>query len=56
MADTDTLRPYRVGDAPSMPDSDRRYLADQLKLISDSIGLLVAVAKKLEARMKAHGI
>ena len=56
MADTDVLRPYRVGDAPSLPDSDRRYLADQLKLISEAIGLLVQTSKKLEARMKAHGI
>jgi len=55
MADTDVLRPYRVGDAPSMPDSDRRYLADQLKLVSEAIGLLVQTVKKLDARMIARG-
>lgn len=56
VADTDNLRAYRVGDAPSLPGSDRRYLADELKRVAEAIGLLIQVAKKLEARMAAHGI
>lgn len=53
MADTDALRAYRVGDAPSLPDSDRRYLAEELKRVSIAIGLLVETTKKLEARIAA---
>lgn len=56
MADTDVLKNYRVGDAPTLPNSDKLYLSEQLKQISITINLLVQVAKKLEARMVAHGI
>lgn len=56
MADTDALKNYRVGDAPSLPNSDKLYLAEQLKQVSIALNLLVQVAKKLEARMAAHGI
>jgi hypothetical protein len=55
LADSDVLRAYRTGDAPSLPDSDKRYLADELKRVSEAIGLLVQVMKKLDARMIAHG-
>jgi hypothetical protein len=56
MADTDRLRDYRVGDNPTLPGSDKRYLQDELRRISDAIGIVVEVMKKLEARMVAHGI
>jgi hypothetical protein len=56
MADTDVLRPYRVGDVPTLPGSDKLYLAAELKRVSEAINLLVQTAKKLEARMTAHGI
>jgi hypothetical protein len=56
MADTDVLRPYKVGDVPALPDGDKLYLAQELKRISQAIGLLVQTMKKLEARMVAHGI
>jgi hypothetical protein len=56
MADTDVLRPYKVGDPPSLPDGDRRYLANELMRLSQAIGLITEVMKKLEARMVSHGI
>lgn len=56
MADTDKLRAYRVGNVPTLPDSDRRYYAEELKRVSDAIGLLIETMKKLEARMTSHGI
>ena len=56
MADTDVLRPYKVGDVPTLPGGDRLYLAAELKRISEAIGLLTQTMKKLEARMTAHGI
>jgi hypothetical protein len=55
LADTDVLKNYRVGDAPTLPNSDKLYLSEQLKQISQAVNLLVQVAKKLEARMAAHG-
>jgi hypothetical protein len=56
MADTDVLRPYKVGDVPSMPDGDKLYLADELKRVSQAIGLLVQTMKKLEARLVGGGL
>jgi hypothetical protein len=56
MADTDALKNYVVGDAPSLPGSDKLYLQAQLKLIQTALNLIVQVMKKLEARMTAHGI
>lgn len=56
MADTDALRPYKRGDAPTFPDSDRRYLQDELRRVQESIGIMTEVMKKLEARMTAHGV
>jgi hypothetical protein len=56
MADTDALRTYAVGGAPSLPDSDKRYYADELAKVSKAIGLLVQTMKKLEARMVLGGI
>ena len=56
MADTDKLRTYKVGEVPSLPGSDKRYLADELKRVSETINLLVETMKKLEARMAAHGV
>ena len=56
MADTDRLRTYKVGEVPSLPGSDKRYLADELKRVSETINLLVETMKKLEARMAAHGV
>jgi hypothetical protein len=56
MADTDVLRAYKVGDVPTLPDSDKRYLAEELKRVSQAIGLLVQTMKKLDARLIAHGI
>ena len=52
MPDTDVLRPYTVGNAPSLPNSDRRYLADELQRVSQAIGLLTDVMKLLEARIE----
>ena len=46
MADTDKLRTYKVGEVPSLPGSDKRYLADELKRISEAINLLVQTAKQ----------
>ena len=46
MADTDVLRPYKVGDVPTLPGSDKLYLAAELKRISEAIGLLVQTAKE----------
>jgi hypothetical protein len=56
LADTDALRGYRRGDAPSLPESDKQYLSDQLDAIAKALAQFVVVMKKLEARMVAHGI
>lgn len=56
MADTDSLRPYKVGDPPTLPDGDQRYLAAELQRISQSVGSIIQTMKKLEARMTAHGV
>jgi hypothetical protein len=56
MADTDALRPYKVGDVPTLPGGDKLYLAEELKRISQSITLAVQTMKKLEARMVAGGL
>lgn len=56
MADTDALRQYTVGNSPTLPNSDKRYLADQLTQVSQSLNTIVRVMKQLEARMTAHGI
>lgn len=56
MADTDKLREYRVGDVPSLEGSEKLYLAEELKKVSQALNLLVQVSKALEARMAAHGI
>ena len=53
MADTDKLRPYKVGGVPTLPGSDKLYLAEELRRISNAIGLLVEASKKLEARIAA---
>ena len=53
MADTDKLRGYKVGDVPTLPGSDKRYLAEELKRASIAIGLPVETTKKLEARIAA---
>jgi len=54
MADTDKLRTYKVGEVPSLPGSDKRYLADELKRISEAIGLLVQTAKEDAAEEAAE--
>jgi hypothetical protein len=56
MADTDVLKQYRVGDAPTLPGSEKPYLTEQLRQISQGLNLAVAVLKKLEARLAAHGV
>lgn len=56
MADTDKLRAYKVGDVPTLPGSEKRYLAEELKRVSIAIGLLVETMKKLEARMVVGGL
>lgn len=56
MADTDTLKQYNVGNPPTLANSDKLYLAEELKKVQLSIGLLIGVMKKLEARMVAHGV
>jgi hypothetical protein len=56
LADTDVLRPYKVGDPPTLPGGDKLYLAAELKKVSQAINLLVQVSKALEARMAAHGL
>lgn len=53
MADTDLIRPYKVGNAPSLPDSDRRYLADELQRVSQAIGSLTEAMQSLELRIEA---
>lgn len=55
MADTDSIRPYRASDDPTLPDNGR-YLSQELQRIQNSIAQIVVVMKKLEARMAAHGI
>lgn len=53
MADTDVLRPYKAGDPPALPGGEKLYLAEELKRISQAIGLLVQTMKKLEVRIAA---
>jgi hypothetical protein len=56
MADTDTLKQYTVGNPPMLPNSDKIYLSEELRKVQMSIGILIGVMKKLEARMADHGI
>jgi hypothetical protein len=53
MADTDKLRAYKVGDTPTLPGSDKRYLSEELKRVSVAINLLVETLKKIEVRVQA---
>lgn len=56
MADTDRLRSYKVGDVPTLPGSDKLYLAEELKRVSVTVNLLVETMKKLEARLVLGGL
>ena len=50
------LREYRVSAPPVLPGSERLYLAEELRRISQAIGLLVEAARKLDERLSANGL
>lgn len=55
MSDTANLRPYVPKVYPNL-GSDKVYLVQELKSISDAITALTAAAKALEARLVAGGL
>jgi hypothetical protein len=56
MADADALRSYRRGPSPTLDGGDREYFIRELESIERSFTTVIAVIKKLEARLVAHGI
>ena len=56
MADTDTLKPYTLRQYPLTREGQERFLPSELREVSESIASLVAVLKKLEARLVAGGL
>jgi len=46
-----TLREYRVGAPPVLPGSEKIYLAEELRRISQAITLLVEAVRKIEERL-----
>jgi hypothetical protein len=51
--DTDVLRPYQPGSAPSIEGGQERYIAREFAKLAQSIALLAQVMVSLEERIVA---
>jgi len=56
MADSDTLKAYRPAGPPKIEGGEANYLQQELGKLRSSIESIVAVIKKLEARLAAGSL
>lgn len=56
MADTNNLKPYRIGAFPSIEASIPAYTTSELEKVSASLNQCVVALKALEARLVAGGL
>lgn len=54
-ADSDALRRYKPSEYAAMEKYPARALMIELQRVSEALDVVVAVVKKLDARMVAHG-
>ena len=50
------LQVYTRGPQPSLPESQLRYLQDELRKLEKMLLTVVDALQELEARMSSHGI